>query len=94
MITDVGICKDVIDVYENNLSKSETDSFTIKFIKKILNVEKSDFVILIEDQLYHNILDNQFAFFKMIVFIIERSIPFAVVFDSHDNENIHALSSE
>ncbi len=94
MITDVEVCKDAIDVYENYLSKIEIDSLTINFNENILNVEKSDFMILIEDQLHHDIFDNQFVFFKMIVSIIERSISFAVVFDNHDSENIHALSRE
>ncbi len=94
MITDVEVCKDAIDVYENYLSKNDVDSLTINFNENILNVEKSDLVILIEDQLHHDIFDNQFALFKMIVFIIERSISFAVVFDNHDNENIYALSRE
>lgn len=49
MIIDIGICKNVIDVYKNYLSKSEIDSFTIKFIKKILDVKKSNFVIFIEN---------------------------------------------
>ena len=92
MITDVEVCKNIIDVHENYLSKSETDSFTIQFIEKILNVEKTDFMILVEDQLHHDIFDNQFVFFKMIVFIIERLISFTAVFDNHNNKNIHALS--
>jgi NADH:ubiquinone oxidoreductase subunit K len=94
MITDVEICKDAIDAHENHLSESETDSLTINFIEKILNVEKSNLVILTEDQLHHDIFDSQFALFKMIVSIIERSISFAVVFDNHDNEDNHALSRE
>lgn len=94
IIIDVEVCKNVIDVHENHLSKNEIDSFTINFIEKILNVEKSNFVIFIEDQLHHDIFDNLFVFFKMLVFIIERSISFAVVFDNHNNENIHALSRE
>ncbi len=49
MITSVEICKDAIDVHENHLLESETNSFTIKFIEKILNVEKLDLVILIKD---------------------------------------------
>lgn len=94
MITDVEICKDAIDVHEKNLSKSETDSLTIDFIEKNLNVEKSDLVVLTENQLYHDIFDSQSALFKMIASIIERSISFAVVFDNYDSESTHVLSRE
>ena len=64
MIIDVEICKNIIDIQENYLSKSETDSFTIQFIEKILNVEKANFVIFVENQLHNDILDNQFIFLK------------------------------
>jgi len=58
IVIDVGICKNTIDIYKNYLSESETDLLTIKFIEKILNIEKLDFVILTENQLYYNISDS------------------------------------
>lgn len=42
MITDVKVCKNAINTHENNLSESEINSLTVKFIEKVLNVEKSD----------------------------------------------------
>ena len=49
MVTDVGVCKDAINVYGNHLSESKTDSLMINFIRKILNVKKPDLVILAGD---------------------------------------------
>lgn len=58
MITDVKIYKDAINAYENDLLKSEANSVIIKFIKKNLNVEKLNLIILTKDQLHHNIFDS------------------------------------
>lgn len=49
MITDVKIYKDAINAYENDLLKSEANSVIIKFIKKNLNVEKLNLIILTKD---------------------------------------------
>ncbi len=94
IVTDIGVCKDTIDAYRNYLSESETDPLTIQFIRKVLDVEKADLVILAGDQLHYDISDSQFALFKMIVSIIERSIPFAAVFDNYNSKSIHALLRE
>ncbi len=49
IIINVKICKNIINIYKNYLLKSEINLLIIQFIKKILNVEKLDFVILIRD---------------------------------------------
>ena len=94
MVTGVGVCKDAIDAHGNDLPESEADPLTIKFIGKVLDVEKPDLVILTGDQLHHHIPDSQSALFKVVAPIIERSIPFAAVFGNHDSEGIHALPRE
>jgi len=94
MVTGVGVCKDAIDAHGNHLPESEADPFTVKFIGKVLDVEKPDLVILTGDQLHHDIPDSQSALFKVVAPIIERSIPFAAVFGNHDSEGIHALPRE
>ena len=94
MVTGVGVCKDAIDAHGNHLPESEADPLTVKFIGKVLDVEKPDLVILTGDQLHHDIPDSQSALFKVVAPIIERSIPFAAVFGNHDSEGIHALPRE
>ena len=94
MVTGVGVCKDAIDGDGRNLPESEADPLTVHFIRKILDIKKPDLVILTGDQLHHDISDSQSALFKVVAPIIERSIPFAAVFDSHNNESIHALLRE
>jgi predicted phosphodiesterase len=59
-----------------------------------LDVEKPDLVILTGDQLHHDILDSQSALFKVVAPLIERSIPYAVVFGNHDDEGTYTLSRE
>ena len=49
MVTGVGVCKDAINAYRNYLLESEADPLTVKFIGKILDVEKPDLVILARD---------------------------------------------
>ena len=96
MVTGVGVCKDAIDALGNDLPESEADQLTVKFIGKVLDVEKPDpdLVILTGDQLHHDIPDSQSALFKVVAPIIERSIPFAAVFGNHDSEGIYALPRE
>lgn len=94
MVTGVGVCNDAIDAHGNHLPESEADPLTVKFIGKILDVEKPDLVILTGDQLHHDIPDSQSALFKVVAPIIERSIPFAAVFGNHDSEGVHALPRE
>ncbi|KAF4336549.1 metallo-dependent phosphatase [Fusarium beomiforme] len=92
MVTGVGVCKDAIDAHGKDLPVSEADPLTIEFIGRILDVEEPDLMVLTGDQLHHDIPDSQTALFKAVAPIIERSIPFAVVFGNHDSEGSHALS--
>jgi len=94
MVTGVGTCKDAIDADGRPLPESEADPLTVKFMEAILDVEKPDLVVLTGDQLHHDILDSQTTLFKVVAPIIERSIPWAVVFGNHDSEGDFALSRE
>jgi hypothetical protein len=92
MVTGVGVCKDAIDAQGKDLPASVADPLTVEFIRSILDVEKPDLVVLTGDQLHHDIPDSQTALFKAVAPMIERSIPFAVVFGNHDSEGANALS--
>lgn len=94
MVTGVGVCKDAIDADGEPLPESEADPLTIEFLEGILDVEKPDLVILAGDQLHHDIFDSQSAIFKVVAPMIERSIPYAVVFGNHDSEGTYTLSRE
>ncbi|KFY26002.1 hypothetical protein V491_01495 [Pseudogymnoascus sp. VKM F-3775] len=94
MVTGVGVCKDAVDEYGNDLPVCDADPRTVRFIEKILDVEKPDLVIFAGDQLHHDVEDSHTALLKLFAPIIERSIPFAVVFGNHDSEGKHALSRE
>jgi len=92
MRTGVGVCEDAIDADGKNLLESEADPRTVGFIGKILDVEKPDLVVLTGDQVHHDIYDTQSALFKVVVPMIERSIPWVAVFGNHDSEGPYALS--
>jgi Calcineurin-like phosphoesterase len=94
MVTGVGVCKDAIDAHGNDLPESVADQFTVDFIRKILDVEKPDLVVLAGDQLHHDNSDSQSALLKVVAPFIDREIPFAAVFGNHDSEGIYALSRE
>ncbi|KAI6550933.1 hypothetical protein MCOR03_009182, partial [Pyricularia oryzae] len=91
MVTDVGLCKNAINAYGNYLPWTEANPLTVKFIGEILDIEKPNLVILIGDQLHHDIRDSQSALFKVVAPIIERLIPFAAVFGNYNSEGTHAL---
>ncbi|TQS32124.1 hypothetical protein Golomagni_07570 [Golovinomyces magnicellulatus] len=92
MGTGVGVCKDAVGVNGEHLPESEADPLTMNLVRKFLDAEQPDLVLLTGDQLHHDIPDSQSALFKAVAPMIERSIPFAVAFGNHDSEGIHALS--
>lgn len=92
MVTGVGTCTDAIDAHGHPLPESEADPLTVKFIGEVLDAEKPDLVVFTGDQLHHNILDSQTALFKVVGPVVERAIPFVVVFGNHDDEGDYALS--
>jgi hypothetical protein len=49
IVTGVRVCKDAIDAHGKNLLESKADPLTVDFIRKILDVEKPDLMILTGD---------------------------------------------
>jgi metallophosphoesterase superfamily enzyme len=92
MVTGIGVCKDAIDGRGRALPESAADPLTVDFLKKTLDTEKPDLVILAGDQLHHDIPDSQSALFKVVAPLIDRAIPWAAVFGNHDSEGTYALS--
>jgi hypothetical protein len=92
MVTGIGVCKDAIDSRGRALPESAADPLTVDFLKKTLDTEKPDLVILAGDQLHHDIPDSQSALFKVVAPLIDRAIPWAAVFGNHDSEGTYALS--
>ncbi|KAG7665391.1 DCR2 [[Candida] subhashii] len=63
------------------------DARTLKFLNKVLDIEKPDFVVLTGDQIFgDNSPDSESAVFKALNPFIERKIPFAVTMGNHDDE--------
>jgi len=49
IVTSVGVCKDAINAHRKNLLESEANPLTVDFIRKILDIEKLDLMILTRD---------------------------------------------
>ncbi|KAI5951719.1 DCR2 [Candida jiufengensis] len=65
----------------------KADSRTLKFINKILDLEKPDLVVLTGDQIFGlTAPDSETAAFKALAPFVERKIPFAIVLGNHDAE--------
>jgi metallophosphoesterase superfamily enzyme len=92
MVTGVGACKDAIDADGGPLPESEADPLTVEFMGEVLDREKPDLVILTGDNVNFGVLDIQTILFKVVAPIIQRKIPWAVVFGNHDDEGKWALS--
>ena len=92
MVTGPGVCKDASGSEGQPLSGFEADPLTVDFLENVLEAERPDLVTVIADQLHHDILDSQSTLFKVVAPMVDRSIPFAVVFGNHDDEGAHALS--
>ena len=49
MVPSIMVYKDTVNTYKNNLLESEANLHTIKFIRKVLDIEKLDLIILTRD---------------------------------------------
>ena len=92
MVTGLGVCRDGLGADGEYLPENAADPQTVNFIGETLDVEQPDLVVFTGDQLHHDIFDSQTALFKVVAPVVQRSIPFAVVFGNHDSEGAHALS--
>lgn len=89
--TGVGKCLDPAP--ESTKEGCEADPRTIRFLDKVLEIEKPDFVVLTGDQIFGQAApDAETAIFKALYPFIKREIPFAVTLGNHDAEG--SLSRE
>lgn len=87
-----GICEDAIDADGRLLPVFEADPKSVDFAGQCLDLEKPDLVVLTGDQSeYGKTPDTQTAIFKYAAPLIERSIPWAIVFGNHDDEGPPSL---
>ena len=88
-----GKCKDVYpeDKFEKNC---EADVLTTKFIDKILDIEKPNFVVFSGDQIMGDLCtdDSQSCLLKVIDPLVKRKINYTMIWGNHDDEG--SLSRE
>lgn len=84
--TGVGKCRDPVPAESEK--GCEADPRTLKFINKVLDLEKPDFVVMTGDQVFGQAApDPETALFKAVLPFIERKIPFAITLGNHDDES-------
>ena len=90
--TGTGVCRDAIGADGQLSPNCEADPRTLDFIESILDDEKPDLVVLSGDQVEGPTApDTQSAIFKFAAPLIERSIPYAVIFGNHDDEGQYSI---
>lgn len=83
--TGVGKCRDPVP--EESAKDCEADPRTLRFIERVLDIEKPDFVVLTGDQIYgEGAPDPRTALYKLVKPLATRKIPFAVVLGNHDDK--------
>lgn len=61
------VCKlDITVAHGKYLPECEADLLTVNFIRRVLDVEKPDLVVLTGDQLHHDIPDSKSSIFKVV----------------------------
>lgn len=71
----------------STLKDCKADPRTLKFLNKVLDIERPDFVVLTGDQVFGDAApDSETAIFKALNPFIKRKIPFASVLGNHDAE--------
>ncbi|CAH2350635.1 phosphatase Dcr2p [[Candida] railenensis] len=83
--TGVGECRDPMP--ESTKKGCQADPRTLRFLEKVLDLEKPDLVVLTGDQIFGDAApDSETAIFKALHPFIQRKIPFAVTLGNHDDE--------
>ncbi|CUM68211.1 uncharacterized protein PRCAT00005932001 [Priceomyces carsonii] len=83
--TGVGKCRDPVP--PESADGCQADPRTLKFLEKVLDLEKPDFVVLTGDQIFGDEApDSETAIFKALNPFISRKIPFAITLGNHDDE--------
>lgn len=83
--TGVGLCR---DPEPPQLAVGcEADPRTLRFLKRVIEIEKPDFVVLTGDQVMGDTSPDAItSLFKALNPFVETKIPFAVVMGNHDDE--------
>ncbi|KAJ5905385.1 uncharacterized protein N7473_002301 [Penicillium subrubescens] len=85
--TGLGSCRDPVPAELVPGQKCEADPRTLEFVERLLDEEKPDMVILSGDQVNGETApDAQSAVFKGVKLLVDRKIPYAVIFGNHDDE--------
>ncbi|PSK39319.1 hypothetical protein C7M61_001928 [Candidozyma pseudohaemuli] len=83
--TGVGKCRDPEP--PESAAGCEADPRTIRFIEKVLDIEKPDFVALTGDQIFgDDAPDQQTALWKLVTPLEKRKIPYGLVLGNHDDQ--------
>lgn len=85
--TGLGTCRDPIPAEHAPGQKCEADPRTLEFVERLLDEEKPDMVVLSGDQVNGETApDAQSAVFKGVQLLVDRKIPYTVIFGNHDDE--------
>jgi predicted MPP superfamily phosphohydrolase len=92
--TGFGKCLDIYPEIDYPNKNCLADKLTLDFINQVLDLENPDMVVLTGDQIYgQDSFDSETTIFKVVKPLIERKIPYAMVFGNHDDEG-DSLSRE
>lgn len=83
--TGVGVCRDPFPASSG--VNCEADPRTLRFLDRVLDLEKPDFVVLTGDQIFgETTKDSKTTLLKSVAPFIKRKIPYAMVMGNHDDE--------
>lgn len=86
--TGYGYCEDVFPKIDYDNKNCLADVLTLDLIEKVLDIENPDLVVFSGDQIYGKYsYDAESTIYKMVEGLVERRIPYAVVFGNHDDED-------
>lgn len=84
--TGVGRCRDPVPA--ETAEGCEADPRTLRFLEKVLALEKPDFVVMTGDQVFGQAApDPETALFKAVQPFVQRKIPYAITLGNHDDES-------
>ena len=76
-----------LEPYPDTPVDCKADLRTLSFITKVLDDEKPDYVVMTGDQIFGQAApDSETAMLKVVAPLIERKIPYSMVFGNHDDE--------
>lgn len=76
-----------LDTFPDSPENCEADPRTLEYITLILDREKPDYVVMTGDQIFGQASpDSETSMLKVVAPLIERKIPYSMVFGNHDHE--------